>query len=51
MTFDDAMESTVTKGEAKREIRLHHCDWAEFVTEYGDHDEYSGETVLIWLGY
>jgi len=56
-TLEEAMEMEVSKQEAKREI-ARHCDpeecrtlWFEFVTEFGDREEYLGEEVLGFLGY
>lgn len=41
----------ISKAEAQSEIKKHDADWSEFVSEYGEHDEYDGADVLIWLGY
>lgn len=49
--LQSAMEATVTRQQAQREIAKHAAEWSEFVAEYGDHDLYKGETVLGWLGY
>ncbi len=51
MTYDEAIQSTVTNQEARREIQLHSASWDEFIAEYGDCAEYAGKTVLAWLGY
>ena len=51
MTYDEAMDATVTRSEAEYEIIAHDADWAKFVAEYGDHVEYAGADVLGWLGY
>jgi hypothetical protein len=51
MSYTDAIESTVTRDQARREIAAHHCQWAEFIAECGDRDEYAGADVLGWLGY
>lgn len=51
MTYDEAIESTVTKDQALAEIRRHSCSVEEFLLEQGDHPEYLGEDVLGWLGY
>lgn len=41
----------VSKAEAQEEIKKHGVDWNDFVSEYGDHDQYDGADVLVWLGY
>jgi|TARA_R110000744_G_scaffold88265_2_gene172042 hypothetical protein len=52
MTYDEALESTVTRAEAIREIEgQHSLKFADFVEECGDHQSYSGAAVLEWLGY
>lgn len=49
--LDDAMELTISRAAALREIRRHGCMVQEFFDEVGDRDEYTGAEVLIWLGY
>ena len=55
MTYEEAIEATVTKAEAKHCIEVEHQvdegAWAEFLQEHGDHEEYSGGDVLGFLGY
>jgi hypothetical protein len=51
MTYDEAIEATVTKAEALAEIRKHGIDPKEFLEEMGDLDTYAGADVLAWLGY
>ena len=51
MTFEEAMEATVSKAEAVAEIRRHGHDPAQFFLEVGDRSEYEGREVLEWLGY
>lgn len=54
MTLEEAMEATVTREEARREIEENHsCDggWLAFVEEHGWHDTYPGSVVLGWIGY
>ena len=51
MSYDDAIEATVTKGEAIAEIKAHGLDPADFFEEVGKKDEYLGIDVLSWLGY
>lgn len=51
MTYEQAIEATVTRDEALAEIAAHGIDFSEFVEEYGDREEYEGADVLGWLGY
>jgi len=52
MTFDQAVEATVTRAEAIREIEgQHSLKFSDFVEECGDHPSYAGAAVLAWLGY
>lgn len=64
MTYEEAIEETVTRAEARAEIAQHCANldgivlpselaemWADFTAEHGDHDTYQGATVLGWLGY
>lgn len=53
MDYETAMddETMVTAAEARREIRRHCAEWAEFVAEHGEHAEYGSRAVLLWLGY
>jgi hypothetical protein len=51
MTYDEAIEATVTKAEAFAEIRKHGIDPNEFLEEMGDRETYAGGDVLSWLGY
>lgn len=58
MNYHEAMNATVSKEEARAEILARIKDdpempdpWGEFVTEFGDHDEYEGSDVLAFLGY
>lgn len=51
MDYEEAMESTVSKKEAQREVAKHSCEWTEFVAEMGDKQTYKGADVLGWLGY
>ncbi len=51
MTFDEAMDATVTKAEAVAEIRRHDQDPRDFFAEIGEQDEYQGSEILEWLGY
>lgn len=53
MIYEEAIEATVTREEARREIERHDIDgkFDDFLREVGDRTEYSGEEVLAWLGY
>jgi hypothetical protein len=51
MTYDEAIETTVTKLEAFAEIEQHGIDPEEFLEDMGNHDIYAGADVLAWLGY
>ena len=51
MTYEEAVEATVSAQEAKIEIEAHGHAWADFVADLGEHSTYSGKDVLGWLGY
>lgn len=51
MTYDEAIETTVSRDQARREIALHSCDWDAFIADVGDKATYTGAEVLGWLGY
>lgn len=55
MNYEDAVDATVTREEARREIQRHDLPngegWELFLEEVGDKPEYTGEEVLAWLGY
>lgn len=52
MNYDEAMEATVSREQARREIAKHDCDgWDVFVRDVGDKPSYTGAEVLGWLGY
>lgn len=58
MDYTEAMEATVSRTEARAEVFAHHPGyelgneaWAEFVSVYGERNEYAGADVLGWLGY
>lgn len=53
MTYEEAIEATVTRDEAQREIAKHDVEggFAAFIRDVGDKAEYSGKEVLDWLGY
>jgi len=52
-SLDEVMDEqpTVTKREVMRELKRHSAEWADFVLDSGDHEEYNGAYVLAWLGY
>jgi hypothetical protein len=51
MTYDEAMQTTVSHAEAQREVESHGLPMSEFVEDNGEHAEYDGDTVMNWLGY
>lgn len=51
MQLHNALDAIVTKAEALHEILRHACNFAEFLQDVGDKDEYTGKEVLGWLGY
>jgi hypothetical protein len=51
MTYDEAIEATVTKREALAEVKAHGIDPEDFLEDMGNHDTYAGSDVLAWLGY
>ena len=54
MTYDEAIEATVSKAQAQREIAKHDCGegaWDAFIADVGDKATYTGAEVLGWLGY
>jgi len=51
MNYDEACEATVSRYEARREIERHDALFSDFIAECGDHTEYTGKTVLDFLGY
>ena len=53
MTYEEAINATITKEEARREIELHGLSFDDFVEDAGDGEAltYPGQKVLEWLGY
>lgn len=51
MTYDEAIEATVSFANAKQEIEAHGLSMADFAADHGEADEYAGVDVLTWLGY
>lgn len=49
--MESAEDVVITADRARREVLAHDCDWAEFVAEVGEQDEYDAQVVLGWLGY
>lgn len=53
MTYEDAIDSAVSREEARAEIARHDADggFEQFLLDVGDRATYSGADVLAWLGY
>jgi len=51
MTYEQALEITVTQSEALAEVRKHGIDPSEFLEEMGEQETYAAADVLAWLGY
>ena len=51
MDYLEACESTVTREDARKEIKLHGGSFEDFLVDVGDETEYQGQEVLDWLGY
>lgn len=51
MDYDEAMQATVSRNEARKEVCLHSANWGDFLADCGDKSEYRGADVLAWLGY
>lgn len=54
MSYAEAIETTVTRQQAIRELQRHSVTeegLAEFFAECGDKPHYSGKEVLDWLNY
>lgn len=51
MNYEDAIEATVSRKEAMREIARHGLSWEDFIREEGDEETYIGKVILDWLGY
>lgn len=52
MQYHEAIEATVTREQARREIERHDCEgFAAFLADVGDRATYRGAEVLGWLGY
>lgn len=49
--YEDALEATVTKAQAIREVRRHSVSVDEFLQEVGDKETYVGREILQYLGY
>lgn len=50
-SYSDACEMTITRAEAEAEVRRHDGNFAEFLADVGDREEYEGREILDWLGY
>ena len=51
MNYEQAMEYTVTREEAKKEIESHTLDFNDFLSDIGNKNYYKGSEVFNWLGY
>jgi|TARA_R110002167_G_scaffold294935_1_gene499525 hypothetical protein len=54
MTLEESFEcEDLTPEEARLEIERHASDggWKAFIHDCGQHETYTGEVVLGWLGY
>ena len=49
--YESAEGVTISKERAKQEIANHTANWAEFIADNGEHEEYDAQDVLTWLGY
>lgn len=52
--YDSAKSITITRRRALKELALHgvtDLGIADFFTDLGDHESYSAQSVLEWLGY
>ena len=49
--YESAEGMTISKERAKKEIINHSADWAEFIADNGEREEYDAQAVLAWLGY
>ena len=49
--YESAEGYKCSKERAKQEITSHNADWAEFIADNGEHEEYDAQSVLAWLGY
>ncbi len=54
MTYYDSAEAvTITPARALAELERHGVadEWADFVADMGDREDYDAQAVLEWLGY
>lgn len=52
MSYEEAIQETVTRQQAIRELKRHSIvSLEEFFAEVGDRAEYAAKDVLDWLGY
>ena len=49
--YESAEGMTINKERAMFELVKHNADWAEFIADNGEHEEYDAQSVLAWLGY
>lgn len=52
MEYEEAIEATVTREQARKEVEKHDGEgFALFLEDCGDRPTYKGSEVLGWLGY
>ena len=49
--YFDMMTMTFSKDDLRSIIRQHNADWDEALDDLGDHDDYDGESIMMYLGY
>lgn len=51
--YESAEEITISAARALKELDRHGVagEWADFVADMGDREEYDAQAVLAWLGY
>jgi hypothetical protein len=51
--YDSAEDMRISAERARQELARHGVadDWADFVADQGEAEDYDAQTVLAWLGY
>lgn len=49
--YESAQDLIITQNRALVEVLDHGCDIWEFIADNGEHEFYSAQSVLNWLGY